>query len=130
MVALAKLSAAVLGQGPIVNGFTCTPTAPASLNVLLTAGEIYQIENLEAILWSWLPANTANSILKQGIQLGNVKFGITPPGVAGQSQVFLIEVQYQDLDTGSIVLPYFNSAVPSVPFMGPGNSGIAQNTAR
>lgn len=130
LVALAKLSAAVLGSGPIVNGFTCTPTAPASLNVLLTAGEIYQLENLEATAWSSLPAITANSILKQGIQLGNVQFGITPPGTGGFSQVFLIEVQYQDLDSGSTTLPYFNSASPTVPFFGPGNSGTAQNTVR
>lgn len=130
MVALAKLSAAVLGTNTVVNGFTCTPTTPASLNVLLTAGEIYQLENLEATAWSSLPANTGVSILKQGIQLGNVQFGITPPGTSGQSQVFLIEVQYQDLDSGSTVLPYFNAASPTVPFMGPVNSGSAQNTVR
>ena len=33
-------------------------------------------------------------------------------------------------DTGSTVLPYYNSAVPSSPFSGPGNSGTPQNTLR
>jgi hypothetical protein len=130
MVALAKLASAVLGTTTIVNGFTCTPTTPASLNVLLTAGEVYQLENLEATAWSSLQANTAYSILKQGIQPGQQTFGITPPSTVGYSQVFLLEVQYQDLDNGSLVLPYYNAANPSSPFAGPGNSGAAQNTVR
>jgi hypothetical protein len=94
MVALAKLASAVLGTTTIVNGFTCTPTTPASLNVLPTAGEVYQLENLEATAWSSLSANTAYSILKQGIQLSQQTFGITPPATVGYSQVFLLEVQY------------------------------------
>ena len=132
MVAIAKLSAAVLGITTTVNGFACTPTTPATLSVVLTAGEVYQVENLEQSSWSSLPANLAFSIVKQGIQLGNVTFGITPPATFGFSQVFLLEVQYQDLDTGLVTLPYFN-ATPGqqgVPFMGPGNSGTAQNTVR
>jgi len=47
MVAIAKLSAAVLGITTTVNGFACTPTTPATLSVVLTAGEVYQVENLE-----------------------------------------------------------------------------------
>jgi hypothetical protein len=130
LVALAKLSSGVLGTPTAVNGFTCTPTNPASLNVVLTAGEIYQLENLEATAWSSLPANTAYSIVKQGVQLGNQIFGITPPATFGYSQVFLLEVQYQDLDSGALVLPYYNAANPSQPFAGPGNAGSAQNTVR
>jgi hypothetical protein len=129
MVALAKLAAAVLGQTTIVNAFTVTPTTPASLNVLLTAGEIYQLENLEAALWSSLTTDS-HTILKQGILMDPVTFGITPPGTVGFSQVFLIQVQYADLDTGSVVLPYFNAANPSVPFNGPAGAGTAQNTVR
>jgi hypothetical protein len=129
MVALAKLAAAVLGQTTIVNGFTCTPTTPASLNVLVTAGEVYQLENLEQSSWSTLSTDT-HTILKQGIVLDPTTFGITPPGTVGFSQNFLVEVQYQDLDTGSTVLPYFNAANPQQPFAGPANAGTAQNTVR
>lgn len=130
LVALAKFCAGVLGNTTIVNGFTCTPTGPASLNVILTAGEIYQIANLEAAAWSSLPSDITHSILKQGVQLDPLTFGITPPGTVGFSQVFLIEVQYADQDTGSVVLPYFNSANPASPFSGPANAGTAQNTIR
>jgi hypothetical protein len=130
MVALAKFCAAVLGTTTIVNGFTCTPTTPATLSVVLTPGEIYQLENLEATAWSSLPADNTHSIVKQGIQLNAQTFGITPPGTFGFSQVFLLEVQYGDLDTGLVILPYFNSANPSAPFSGPGNSGTSQTTVR
>jgi hypothetical protein len=138
MVGLAKFSAGVLGATTIVNGFTCTPTTPASLNVLLTAGEVYQVENLEASTWSSLTTDT-HSIVKQGLLLDPLTFGITPPGTVGFSQNFLVEVQYADLDTGSTILPYFNTTPPTVvggivipplPFSGPGNLGTAQNTVR
>jgi hypothetical protein len=130
MVALAKLAVGTIsGTNTAVNGFTCTPTGPASLNVIVTAGEIYQFENLEQSNWSSLTADT-HTILKQGILLDPLTFGITPPGTVGFSQNFLIEVQYQDLDTGLVVLPYFNAANPSSPFSGPGNAGTSQNTVR
>jgi hypothetical protein len=130
MVGLAKLSAGILGATTIVNAFQVTPTTPASLNVLLTSGEIYQMENLEASNWSSISADTTDSILKQGILLEPVTLGITPPTTTGYSQVFLIEVQYQDGDVGSVVLPYYNASNPATPYSGPGNSGAAQSTVR
>jgi hypothetical protein len=54
MIGLAKLSAAVLGSTTIVNAFTLTPTSPASLSVIVTAGEVYQLENIEQSTWSSL----------------------------------------------------------------------------
>lgn len=129
MVGLAKLSAAVLGSTTIVNGFTVTPTGPASLSVIVTAGEVYQVENIEQSTWSSLGTNT-NSILKQGIVLTPTTIGITPPATGGFSQNFLVEVQYQDVNSGSTVLPYFNASNPTLPFSGPGNAGTAQNTVR
>lgn len=140
MVALAKLSAGILGTNTIVNNFTCTPTTPATLDVVLTPGEIYQVEDLEQTQWSSLNANLSTSILKQGIGFVDdgewlgwgvpATIAITPPTTFGYSQVYLIEVQYQDFDSGALVLPYYNAANPTAPFAGPGNAGSAQNTAR
>lgn len=130
MIALANLASGVLGNGTLVDAFTCTPTIPASLSVILTPGQIYQLENLEQSTWSSLPADIVHSIVKQGIMLDPATFAITPPGTVGFSQVYLIEVQYGDLDTGALVLPYYNAANPSSPFNGPGNAGTAQNTQR
>lgn len=130
MVALAKLTEAVLGTGPFVDGLQLAPTTPASLNVNLGAGTIFQLENLEQSVWSSLPADLSHSIVKQGILLDAVTLGITPPVTVGYSQVFLIQVQYQDLDTAPQVLPYYNSDFPDVPFSGPEGTGDEQNTVR
>jgi hypothetical protein len=64
-VALAKLASGVLGPTTIVNGLTCVPTSPASLNVQMTKGEVYQLEPLEATSWSSLPSDTSDIILKR-----------------------------------------------------------------
>jgi len=139
MVAVAQMLQTILGQGTLfpttsattlVDSFTCTPTTPATLNIVLTPGNIYQMEDLEQSTWSSLPQNLATTIMKQGILLSPVTMGITPPATFGYSQVFLLEVQYQDFDTGATVLPYFNAANPQSPFSGPGNAGTAQNTVR
>lgn len=130
MVALAKLSEMVLGTGTFVDGLTCVPTGPASLNVWLNPGQIYSLANLEATTWSAISADTTHQIVKQGIALNQQTIAITPPVTGGFSQVYLIEVQYADLDTTSVVLPYFNSANPSVPLTGPGGAGTPQNTLR
>src|SRR5579883_791907 len=130
MVGLAKLSEMLLGTGTLVDGLACVPTAPATLNVQVNPGQIYSAQNLEATNWSTLSADTTHSIVKQGVMLNSQQFAITPPTNAGYSQVFLIEAQYADFDTNSAVLPYFNSANPSVPLTGPGGSGTAQNTTR
>jgi hypothetical protein len=132
MVALAKLSQSVLGTPTIVDGFTCTPTAPtATMNVILTPGTLYQLENLEQSAWSSLPAITSASIIKQGIQLAPVTLTLPgAPSTIGYSQFYLLELAYQDLDGGSLVLPYYNAANPQANFSGPANDGLAQNTIR
>jgi hypothetical protein len=130
MVALAKLSDMVLGTSTMVDGLTCVPNSPAALNVLLNPGQIYSLANLEATTWSAINADTTHQILKQGVALNQQTIAITPPVTSGFSQVYLIEVQYADLDTSSVVLPYFNSANPSVPLTGPGGAGTPQNTLR
>ena len=130
MIALAKLSDMVLGTGTLVDGLSVVPTGPASLSVLVNPGQIYSLANLEATTWSALAADTTHQIVKQGVSLNQQTFTITPPATGGFSQVFLVEVQYADLDQGSTVLPYFNVTNPTVPLSGPANSGTPQNTQR
>ena len=130
MGAQAKIAADLLGTTGFVSGLACTQNSPAALNVLLTGGQVYQLSSLEATTWSALSVDTSDQIVKQGIQLATQTISITPPGTGGFSQVFLIEVQYADSDSGSTVLPYFNASVPTSPFSGPANSGTPQNTTR
>jgi len=139
MTAIAKVCAAMFGTNTVANGLACTPTSPATMTVQLGAGEIYQLESLEATLCGTLPANTAYQIVKQGIQLGTVTSAtLAAPLTSGQSINYLIEAQYQDQDisldptTGNtpVVLQFYDALNPTVPWSGPNNSGATSNTFR
>lgn len=130
MTALAKLSAAMFGSGGTAVGFATTQTVVPSMAVLVAPGEIYQLQNLEATAFSSMAADTAHSVVKQGISLDARTIAVAAPGTAGFSINYLIQASYQDSDTGSTVLPYYNASNPSVAYSGPANSGTAQPTTR
>lgn len=130
MIALAKLSSAVLGTSTVVNGFAVTPTSPASLQVNVAPGEIYSMASIDASAYSSLAADTTHQIMKQGIVLDSQALTLTAPSTNGYSVNYLIQATYQDQDTNAVALPYYNSTNPSIPWSGPGNNGQAQYTAR
>lgn len=139
MTAIAKVCAAMLGTNVIVNGLACGPTSPATMTVQIGAGEMYQLEQLEATTAGTLPPVTNYSIVKQGIQLGTYTTAtFATPGTSGQSINFLVQAQYQDQDisldptTGNepVVLQFYNSTNPATPWSGPNNSGSTSNTFR
>ena len=129
MVGVGKIAESMLGAGTFVDGFTLSPTAPASLSLNLGPGQVYEVENLEATALSSIPVDT-HSIVKQGINLDPTTLTFTPPTTTGYSQCFLVEAQYQDTDTGAVVRPYYNASNPAIPYQGPGNAGTADNTVR
>lgn len=131
MIALGKLAGAILGASSnIVNGLAVVPTGPASLSVNVNAGEIYSLQNVDNTAYSSLPADTTDTVVKQGIQLQPANLSCPAPTTAGFSINYLIEATYQDNDTGSVVLPYYNASNPSQAYNGPNNSGTAQATNR
>ena len=130
MIGSAKLAAAVLGTSTVANGFAVTPTGPASLQVVCAPGEIYSLTSIDALAFSTLPADTTHSIMKQGILLDAVTLTCAAPGTTGQSINYLVQATYQDVDSTPVLLPYYNSANPSLPYSGMGNNGLTQNTAR
>lgn len=130
MIGLSKLAAAILGTSTFLNGLACTPTGPASLQVYVAPGEIYSLQNIDGTPYSSIAADTAHAILKQGIMLDQATLSCPAPVTAGQSVNYLIQVAYQDTDSGAVVLPYYNSSNPSQAYAGPANSGTAQNTVR
>jgi hypothetical protein len=130
MIGLAKLSQAIFGTAGMATGFGTTQTVVPSLNVLVAPGEVYIQQNLEATAISSLPQDLTHSIVKQGILLDAATIAIAPPGTGGFSINYLIQVAYQDSDSGSTVLPYYNASNPSVAYSGPANSGTAQPTVR
>lgn len=130
MIGLSKLAAAILGTSTFLNGLACTPTGPASLQVYVAPGEIYSLQNMDGTAYSSIAADTTHAILKQGISLDQLTLSCPAPVTAGQSVNYLIQVAYQDTDSGAVVLPYYNSSNPSQAYAGPANSGTAQNTVR
>jgi len=130
MVGLSKLAGAVLGTTTSVNGLACSPTSPASLAVNIAPGEIYSMQNVDATPYGILPADTSDQILKQGISMQVTTLNCPAPTTSGYSINYLIEAIYQDNDTNTVVLPYFNSANPNQPLTGQNNSGQPQPTQR
>jgi hypothetical protein len=127
----AAMNAAVIGRsGTFVSGLTCTPQAPADLNVNIGVGTIYQVDEVDASAYGSLGTDTAKTITKQGILDVAQTLTITPPVTTGFSQVYLVQATLQDADDGSTVLSYFNTTNSDQPFAGPANSGTSQFTIR
>lgn len=127
MIALAKLAATMLGTAIVVNGLGCVPTGPASLQVVANPGEVYSLANIDATVYSSLPADTTHSMR---ISLDPVTLSWPALATAGQSVNYLVQAAYLDTDTGLIMLPYYNASNPTQAWSGPGNSGAQQATAR
>jgi hypothetical protein len=130
MVGLAKLAAAILGQNTCLFGLACTPSMPASMTVSVGEGQIYSLQGIDGAAYSSLPADTTNSIVKQGLLMAPMRFTLKAPATAGQSINYLIQVAYSDVDSGPTVLPYYNAANPAIAYSGPDNAGTAQSTIR
>ena len=130
MVALAGLLQATLGTGTVADGLACTPTAPASLTVVVGPGSITQLGPLDQNAYGSLAADAADQIVKMGINLAPAPFTLTPPSASGQAVNYLIEAAFEEADANPLVLPYANAANPAQPYAGPDNSGVAQNTSR
>ncbi len=130
LIALSKLAKAIMGSNTVTENLACTPTSPASLQVNVAQGQIYQLAEVDPTAYGSLSADTSDVILKQGINLATTLLTTTAPSTAGYSINYLVEAQYQDADTNSVVLPYYNSASPSTSLNGPSGSGTAQPTER
>ncbi|MBN8871903.1 MAG: hypothetical protein J0H67_03625 [Rhodospirillales bacterium] len=130
MIAIGYLARAVLGTDPVLDGLACTATTPASMQVILAPGSITQVGALDVLDYGSLPADTATSLLKMGINTTSSRFTLAAPAVSGQVNTYLIQATLQESDTVPIVLPYYNAANPSQPFSGPAGSGNAQPTLR
>ena len=129
-IGISKLASVLLGTATQLHGLACTPTSPASLSVNIAPGQIYQFAAIDTAGYGSVAPN-ATQILKQGINLNTtVTTAMTAPVTSGNSINYLIEFQYQQVDTGSQVLPYYNSTNPAQTYAGPGNDGQPQNITR
>ena len=130
MVALGALISATLGQSTVVDGLAVTPTTPATLSIAVGPGSLTQLTNVDQNAYGSLAADTADPLVKMGVNLGTTTFTLAAPTTSGQSVTYLIEAAFQEADIDPVVLPYYNAANPAVPYLGPGNTGVAQATLR
>ncbi len=130
MIALGALAQAILGSGTYVDGLACTPTSPASMSINLGPGSISQLSVVDTLPFGSLPADTADSLVKMGINIAPTTFTLVAPTVSGQAVNFLVQATLQESDTNAVVLPYYNATNPAQPYSGPSNTGVAQNTQR
>jgi hypothetical protein len=130
MIGLGALMQAVLGSATVVDGLAVGPTVPASLAVVVAPGSITQLATLDAAAYGSLAADTGTPLVKMGINLAPTSFTLVAPVVSGQSVAWLIEASFQESDSAPVVLPNYNAAAPTQPYLGPNNAGTAQNTQR
>jgi hypothetical protein len=119
----------MLGTSTLFSGLACVPTAPAGMTVNVNPGRAYSLQAIDTGAWSSLSAD-AHQIMKQGILLDAQNFSCPAPGTAGFSINYLIQGAFQEVDTGSTVLPYYNASNPSQAYNGPNGTGTSQTTAR
>ncbi len=130
MIAFGFLAQSLIGSGPFVDGLSCTPTIPASMQINVGPGSIIQLSALDTLDYGSLPADTSTSVVKMGITAINTPFNLSAPTVPGQTNTYLIQVAFQEVDVNQIVLPYYNASNPSQPYSGPSNGGTPQATLR
>ena len=112
-----------------VDGLFCAPVSPLALQVSVGAGSIYMMEPMDATPYGVLGVDPTQ-VLKQGLLLNPVTLNIAPPSTSGYSQYYVVQAIYNDVDDGSVVLPYWNAENPLIPLGGPANSGQQQFTLR
>lgn len=122
-----KLSYAMFSTASMVVHTPCVPGT--GLTVSVGPGEMYAPQEIDATAYSTLGTNTT-LLQKQGMMLTATVLAVLAPTTPGQSITYLIEGQIQQTDGGSAVRPYYDSANPTVAFMGPGGDSIADNTTR
>lgn len=123
-----RLAQAITGGAATVDGVNCSPTAPASMSVLLSSGSIFFPTIVDVAAFSTLPAD-ASYVVKVGDTDGLV-MPIAAPSAAGTEVVYLIQATGSEIDNTPSTLNYFSAANPAVTLSGPGNSGQQQNTRR
>ncbi|MDB5966844.1 MAG: Phage-related tail fiber protein [Polaromonas sp.] len=128
LIGLSQLAQAVIGAGPALVALPATPGG--AMNVSIGAGQVYQTAAVDSTAYSSLGAD-ARTMLKQGLVLAATVLATPAPAVTpGTSIAYLIQFQYQDVDAGSVVLPFYNATNPAIPYSGPAGAGTPSYTTR
>jgi hypothetical protein len=112
----------------VVSNLILSPTDPTSLTLNITNGFMASLQPVDASAYGSLPADTS-SVLQLGFNQ-QTSIAIGNDLEAGQAQYVLIQCGFSQIDSDAAVLPYVNISNPAVPFNGPSNSGVSQDTVR
>jgi hypothetical protein len=74
MLAVGYLAQMALGTAVVADGLACTPTAPASMSVLIGPGSITSFGPVDSTPYGSLPADTTQNVVKMGINLNSTSF--------------------------------------------------------
>lgn len=129
MVALGALLAATLGTSPTIDGLAVTPVG-GTLAVSVGPGSVTAFGQVDQSAYGSLPADSADLVVRMGVNTLAVPLPLTPPLAAGSEITYLIQAAFQESDANPVVLPYYNAANPAQPYLGPSNTGVAQPTVR
>jgi hypothetical protein len=129
MIAIGHLIQDMLGTSTLFSGLGCVPTSPAGMTVNVNPGRAYSYQATDTGAYSSLAAD-AHQIVKQGILLDAVNLSCPAPTTAGFSQNYLVQAAFQEIDAGSVVLPYYNATNPAQAYSGPNNTGASNTTYR
>lgn len=130
MLGLGFLFQDLIGTQTLAAALPCTQTATPSMGVLLGAGRIYSLQEVDATNYSSVLADTTHQVVKQGILHDPITLTLAAPTTAGQSINYLIEAAYAEVDGNLVTLPYYNASNPLEAYSGPNGLGAAQATVR
>src|ERR1700733_10514215 len=121
MIGLGFLAQAVLGTNTVADGLACQPTSPASMNIVIGPGSITQLCPVDTLVYGSIPADSADLVMKMGINAEATTFTLTAPSSVGQSVNYVIEASFLEADGNPVLLPYYNASNPAQSFSGPAN---------
>jgi hypothetical protein len=130
MIALGFALQAVFGKSTVVDGLTLLAQGSPNMTVTVNPGSIIVSTVVDQNAYGSLGSDPLDALVKIGVNLTPTAFTLTAPTTSGYSQIYLLEAQFDEFDTGATVLPYYNATDPALPYQGPTNSGAAQNTLR
>ncbi len=129
LLGLGRLIDAVMGAAVIAAGFAASIDGAANLS--LGPGSLTAAQTVDPVAYGVLGTD-ATAVSKQGITNAAtvLALGGYMPGSAGLAVNILVQASLGDIDTGTVVLDYYNTNAPTTPYNGPAGSGTAQPTSR
>lgn len=127
-IGVSKIMESLLGHQQAAYGFNYSAVAD-SFQLRIDTGVLYQHLTLDSTGYGSLGTDS-QTVTKQGILETAQTFTCNPPATSGYAINYLIQAHVVSADTDAVVLPYYNSANPSMTFNGPNNTGVSQVTRR